>query len=31
LAHQLMHDNQHPPGNMAILVNAVEEGQRTLG
>lgn len=25
--HQLMHDNQHPPGNMAVLVNATEEGQ----
>ncbi|MCG6498073.1 crotonyl-CoA carboxylase/reductase [Kitasatospora sp. A2-31] len=22
LAHQLIHDNQHPPGNMAVLVNA---------
>ena len=26
-AHQLMHDNKHPPGQMAILVNATEEGQ----
>ena len=25
--HQLMHGNQHPPGNMAILVNATETGQ----
>jgi crotonyl-CoA carboxylase/reductase len=22
LAHQLMHDNTHPPGNLAITVNA---------
>ena len=27
LAHQLMHDNRHPPGNMAVLVNATEAGQ----
>ena len=27
LAHQLMHDNRHPPGNMAVLVNAAEAGQ----
>ena len=26
-AHQLMHDNQHPYGNMACLVNATEPGQ----
>ncbi len=26
-AHQLMHDNKHPYGNMACLVNATEEGQ----
>ena len=25
-AHQLMHDNQHPYGNMACLVNATEPG-----
>jgi crotonyl-CoA carboxylase/reductase len=25
-SHQLMRDNLHPPGNMAILVNALEEG-----
>ncbi len=25
--HQLMHDNEHPPGNMAVLVNATEPGQ----
>ena len=25
-AHQLMQDNKHPSGNMAILVNATEEG-----
>lgn len=24
LAHQLIHDNQHPSGNMAVLVNATE-------
>jgi len=26
-AHQLMHENKHPPGNMACLVNAIESGQ----
>ncbi len=26
-AHQLMHENKHPPGQMAILVNATGEGQ----
>jgi len=26
-AHQLMHENKHPPGNMACLVNATESGQ----
>ena len=26
-AHQLMHENKHPYGNMACLVNAVEKGQ----
>ncbi len=26
-AHQLMHENQHPCGNMAALVNATELGQ----
>ena len=26
-AHQLMHDNKHPYGNMACLVNATKEGQ----
>ena len=26
-AHQLMHDNKHPYGNMACLVNATETGQ----
>lgn len=25
--HQLMFENQHPPGNMAVLVGATEEGQ----
>ncbi len=25
--HQLMHENRHPPGNMACLVNATEPGQ----
>ena len=27
LAHQLMHDNKHPHGNMAVLVGATEYGQ----
>ena len=27
--HQLMHDNAHPPGNMAVLVNAQRSGLRT--
>ena len=26
-AHQLMHDNKHPYGNMACLVNAVSKGE----
>ena len=26
-AHQLMADNEHPPGNMAVLVGAAEAGQ----
>lgn len=26
-AHQLMHENKHPHGNMACLVNATEKGQ----
>ena len=30
MSHQLMRDNQHPSGNMAILVNAPEPGLRTL-
>ena len=25
--HQLMHENKHPYGNMACLVNATENGQ----
>ena len=29
-AHTLMMKNQHPPGNMAVLVNAPREGCRTL-
>jgi len=29
-AHQLMHENAHPPGNMSILVNATKEGETTL-
>ncbi len=29
-AHQLMHENRHPAGNMAILVNATKEGEKTL-
>jgi crotonyl-CoA carboxylase/reductase len=28
--HQLMRDNRHPSGNMAILVNAPRPGLRTL-
>jgi crotonyl-CoA carboxylase/reductase len=28
-AHQLMHENKHPHGNMACLVNATEPGQGT--
>jgi crotonyl-CoA carboxylase/reductase len=28
--HQLMHDNAHPPGNMAALVNARQRGTATL-
>jgi len=28
--HQLMYENRHPSGNMAILVNAPSPGQRTL-
>jgi len=28
--HQLMRDNRHPMGNMAILVNATKRGSRTL-
>jgi crotonyl-CoA carboxylase/reductase len=29
-AHELMRTNQHPPGNMAVLVNAPQMGLRTL-
>jgi crotonyl-CoA carboxylase/reductase len=29
--HQLMHDNKHPYGNMAVLVNAREPGQGRAG
>ena len=29
-AHQIMWKNQHPPGNMAVLVNAPRQGCRTL-
>ena len=29
--HQLMHENSHPPGNMAVLVNAAQRGTATLG
>lgn len=28
--HQLMHDNEHPPGNMAVLVNSLEPGQKDV-
>ena len=29
-AHELMRTNMHPPGNMAVLINAPREGLRTL-
>ena len=29
-AHQLMKENKHPSGNMAILVNAKKEGMKSL-
>jgi len=29
-AHQLMYENRHPPGNMAVLVNAPRPGLREL-
>ena len=29
-AHQMMADNIHPPGNMALLVNAPDEGMTDL-
>lgn len=29
-AHQLMYENAHPPGNMAVLVNATREGMTAL-
>jgi crotonyl-CoA carboxylase/reductase len=29
-SHQLMYDNAHPPGNMAVLVNAPHAGLRDL-
>jgi crotonyl-CoA carboxylase/reductase len=28
--HQLMHDNRHPHGNMAVLVNATAAGQHDI-
>jgi crotonyl-CoA carboxylase/reductase len=28
--HQMMYDNEHPPGNMAVLVNAIEPGMRDV-
>ncbi|MYR85225.1 zinc-binding dehydrogenase, partial [Streptomyces sp. SID685] len=28
--HQMMHDNVHPSGNMAVLVNAPRRGESTL-
>ncbi len=31
VAHQLMHDNKHPHGNMAVLVGATEFGQGAHG
>jgi crotonyl-CoA carboxylase/reductase len=30
MAHQLMRENKHPPGNMAVLVNATKPGIRGL-
>jgi Zn-dependent alcohol dehydrogenases len=30
LAHEKMLDNQHKPGNMAVLVNACQPGLRTI-
>jgi crotonyl-CoA carboxylase/reductase len=30
LCHQLLHENRHPDGNMAILVNALTPGQTSL-
>ncbi len=30
LAHMKMWKNQHPPGNMAVLVNAQRPGLKTL-
>lgn len=30
VAHELMRENKHPPGNMAILVNAKTTGQRDI-
>ena len=29
-AHQLMHDNAHPPGNMSVVINAPERGLTRL-
>jgi crotonyl-CoA carboxylase/reductase len=29
-AHELMRTNRHPPGNMAVLVNAPRSGLHTL-
>ena len=28
--HQMMLDNEHPPGNMSVLVNASAEGQKDV-
>lgn len=28
--HQMMYENEHPPGNMAVLVNATETGQTDI-
>jgi crotonyl-CoA carboxylase/reductase len=30
LAHMKMWKNQHPPGNMAVMVNAPRQGLKTL-
>ena len=29
-AHTLMRKNEHAPGNMAVMINALERGQKTI-